>query len=122
MDLVRAEDQIEIGNLLEKSSPPLLGQAASDADYQLRVFLLQFPESAKLAADLLRRFFPDTARIDDDQVRPRRIIRRLVSGAAKEGPPSFPSPEHSSDSQKFEYRAFLSPSSIFPSRTIMEVH
>ncbi len=85
VDLVCAEDQIEIRHLLEEMLSPVLGQAASDADFQMRVLRLQCPESAQLTADLLRRFFPDAARIDDDQVRHRRIIRRLVAGLQKKG-------------------------------------
>ncbi len=85
VDLMRTEDQIQIRDPLKEPVAPLLGQATADTDDQLGFFFLQLPETSQPTVYLLCRFFPDAARVYDDQVRPFRIIRCLVSRLLKQG-------------------------------------
>ena len=118
VDLVRPENQIDDRAPSEEPVSPLLGEAAAHADQKMRVFLLQGAEPPQLAVNFLCRLLADAARIDrgSDPPAPDRPSPRIPTAPA--GMPSSPHPEHSSGSQKFEYRAFFSPSLSLPDRTV----
>jgi hypothetical protein len=65
---LRAEDEIDIRRAGDDGGAFLAGDAAADADHQVRVFLLQVPDPAEVVEHLLLRLFAHRAGVEQDDV------------------------------------------------------
>src|SRR5690606_20044169 len=66
--LLRADDQIDVRQLLENRSTAVLRHAAEDPEDELRIVLLALRKIARLSQRLLLRRIPNTARIEQQDV------------------------------------------------------
>src|SRR4030042_2501623 len=66
--VVRAQDECDGRGLSQEFPAPQLGDAASDSDPDVPL-IPDLGQPAEIGEELLLRFFPDRAGVDDDQVR-----------------------------------------------------
>ncbi len=71
---LRAEHHIDIGRAVADRRAFLAGDAAANADHQLRIVLFQFAPAAQLGKDLFLGLFADRAGIEEDHVGFSRIL------------------------------------------------
>lgn len=79
---LRPENDIHIIGPFADMGTFLRRHAAADADNQIRPGFLQHPPAAQLMKHLLRRFFPDGAGIEQQDIRLFGVVRQLVAVGA----------------------------------------
>ena len=75
----RADDQVEVGDLLEEFGPLLLGHAASDAEHQIAGVGFERRQAAELAEHLVLALLSDAAGVEQDEVCGLGIVGALVA-------------------------------------------
>ena len=79
MNIVGAENHIEIGHLLQHPGPFLLGDATTDGQDQLGIALLKGLETAQMSVNLAFRPSSDGTGIEQNQVGSGRFRHRPVA-------------------------------------------
>jgi hypothetical protein len=85
MELAGADDEINVRSAFENDALMVLGHAAEDADYRIRMFALGVFQPAEGAVDFVFRVLADAARVEEDCVGIVRIVRQLVPIFAQAG-------------------------------------
>jgi hypothetical protein len=67
-EVVRADDEVDVGDALQEFVAFLLRDAASDAEHEIRASTLQLRELPGFAPELLFGLLAHTARVQDDEV------------------------------------------------------
>jgi hypothetical protein len=74
MEIVRAEDEIEIGGLPEESVPQFLGKASGHTHDEIRISSLESFQPPQLTVCLLGGLLPHATGVNDDNIRTGGLI------------------------------------------------
>ena len=98
-----SNDHIQIRNPIQKSVPLLLGNASSHSNNHSPLLLQPFIPSQS-AIDLMFRFLPDAAGVDEDEIGLFGVLSFQGNGTPPRDEASAPCRARSSDSHRFRYR------------------
>src|SRR3990170_6411337 len=78
-NIPRTKKQIYVGTPFEEEATLLLCQTAADTDGEAGLCLLQLFQLTQSCKDLLRSFFPDAARVHQNQIRAALLCSPLIT-------------------------------------------
>jgi hypothetical protein len=79
VQIVGPEHDIQIGDLLQEALSLLLGNTTAHGEKQATVAVFQPLELAEATVYLFFRFFPDTAGVQNDEVRTGRVLGGIIA-------------------------------------------